>query len=150
MPFKMVYLIVLPCAVLGALSLGVAADALSARLHGARAIAFLTPGLIACVLAAGRMPHACGSAVRLPSRRLAAGVWARDHLTPSCLDYFSRHWLTGYWLHLDVLGNPRLSDRMRSETFEFRDTAGKWVEGRGLPHAIVEDLAALPGKSAAT
>jgi hypothetical protein len=56
----------------------------------------------------------------------------------------TRGWLTGYWLHLDVRGNPRLSDRMRQETFEFRDTVGKWIEGKGLPYAIVEDLAALP------
>jgi hypothetical protein len=33
---------------------------------------------------------------------------------------------------------------MRSETFEFRDIAGKWIEGRGLSHAIVEDVTALP------
>jgi len=33
---------------------------------------------------------------------------------------------------------------MRTETFEFPDTAGKWLEGRGLPYAIVEDLSAIP------
>ena len=65
-------------------------------------------------------------------------------MPPGCVDYFSRHWLTGYWLHLDVLGNPRLSDRIRAETFEFPDAVGKWIQGKGLPYAIVEDLAAIP------
>jgi hypothetical protein len=69
---------------------------------------------------------------------------ARDHLRRECVDYFSRHWLTGYWLHLDVLGNPRVSDRMRVETFDFPDVVGKWIEGKGLPYAIVENLAAIP------
>jgi hypothetical protein len=60
------------------------------------------------------------------------------------VDYFSRYWLTGYWLHLDVLGNPRVADRMSHETFELRDAAAKWIEGRGLPFAIVEDLPSIP------
>ena len=33
---------------------------------------------------------------------------------------------------------------MRTESFEFRDSVGKWIQGRGLPYAIVEDLAAVP------
>jgi hypothetical protein len=43
-----------------------------------------------------------------------------------------------------VLGNPRLSDRMRAESFEFHDSVSKWIQGRGLPYAIVEDFAAVP------
>ena len=65
-------------------------------------------------------------------------------MPPACVDYFSSYWLTGYWLHLDVLGNPRLSGRMRQETFDFPDVAAKWIEGRGLPYAIVEDMQAIP------
>jgi hypothetical protein len=33
---------------------------------------------------------------------------------------------------------------MRTETFEFTDTVGKWIEGRGLPYAFVEDVDAVP------
>ena len=73
-----------------------------------------------------------------------AGLWVRANVDPRCVDYFTRHWLTGYWLHLAVLGNPRDSDRMRAETFEFRDAVGRWIQGRGLPHAIVEDPSAIP------
>jgi hypothetical protein len=43
-----------------------------------------------------------------------------------------------------MLGNPRLSDRIREESFEFRDSVGQWIQGRGLPYAIVEDFAAVP------
>jgi hypothetical protein len=51
-------------------------------------------------------------------------LWAREHLPVGCIDYFSRRWLTSYWLHLDLLGNPKHSVRMLNETFEFRDTGG--------------------------
>src|SRR4029453_4675447 len=101
------------------------------------------PLLLAALLAAGRFPaKRQAGPITLPS--LAAGLWARDHLPSECVDYFSRHWLTGYWLHLDVLGNPRVSDRMRVETFDFPDVVGKWIQGKGLPYAIVENLAAVP------
>jgi hypothetical protein len=33
---------------------------------------------------------------------------------------------------------------MRAETFDFPDVVGKWIMGKGLPYAIVEDLAAVP------
>jgi hypothetical protein len=143
MPLKMVYLAVLPCAVLGALALAVASATISSRVPRAHRVAALVPLVLAVLLARGRFPlKRQHGPISEPS--LAAGTWARGAIPPGCVDYFSRHWLTGYWLHLDVLGNPRLSDRMRAETFEMNDTVGKWIEGRGLPYAIVEDLAAVP------
>jgi len=143
MPLKMVYLAVLPCAVLGALALAAASATVASRVPRASRAAALLPFVLAVLLARGRFPvKRQHGAISEPS--LAAGTWARGAIPPGCVDYFSRHWLTGYWLHLDVLGNPRLSDRMRAETFELNDTVGKWIEGRGLPYAIVEDLAAVP------
>jgi hypothetical protein len=146
MPLKMVYLAVLPCAVLGALALAAASATVSSyvpRVPRASRAAAMLPLVLAVLLARGRFPvKRQHGPITGPS--LAAGTWARGAIPPGCVDYFSRHWLTGYWLHLDVLGNPRLSDRMRAETFELNDTVGKWIEGRGLPYAIVEDLAAVP------
>jgi len=143
MPFKMVYLAVLPCAVLAALALARASDALTSRVPAIRVAGAAIPLLLAALLAAGRFPAKRHQGpMTLPS--LAAGEWARDHLRRECVDYVSRHWLTGYWLHLDVLGNPRVSDRMRAETFDFPDVVGKWIEGKGLPYAIVENLDAIP------
>lgn len=156
MSFKMMYLAILPAAVLGAVALARAADFVAARLPAVRirsiaaggVVAALLPVVVAATLVRGRVP------VRPVRGSLSAsardvGVWARGHAPAACIDYFSRYWLTGYWLHLDVLGNPRESDRMRQETFDFPDVAAKWIEGRGLPYAIVEDLAAIPHEARA-
>ena len=143
MPLKMVYLAVLPSAVLGALALASAIAAVSFRWPRVRRAMALVPLAVAVLLARGRIPVTRQHGpISEPS--LAAGLWARGAVPPGCVDYFSRHWLTGYWLHLDVLGNPRLSDRMRAETFDFPDVVGKWIAGKGLPYAIVEDYAAVP------
>jgi hypothetical protein len=143
LPFKMMYLGVFPAGVLGGVVLLVVAEYLSVRVPRVRAAAVLLPLVVAVVLVSGRVPLVRQkSPMTMAAYR--AGIWARDHASPDCVDYFSAHWLTGYWLHLDVLGNPRESDRMRVETFEFRDTAGKWLEGRGLQYGIVEDLDAIP------
>jgi hypothetical protein len=143
MPFKMVYLAVLPCAALGTIALARATDVVTSRLPAVRVAGAVIPLLLAAVLAAGRFPvKPQPSPIARPS--LQAGLWARANLPPECVDYFSRHWLTGYWLHLDVLGNRRVSDRMRGETFDMPDVVGKWIQGKGLPYAIVENLEAVP------
>jgi hypothetical protein len=143
MAFKMMYLAVLPAAVLGALALARVSAALSGRFPRMRALAVGLPLIAVVLLLRGRVPtHRLHGSLSIPARDV--GLWARDHAQPACIDYFSRYWLTGYWLHLDVLGNPRLSDRMRGETFDFPDVAAKWIEGRGLPYAIVEDMTDIP------
>ena len=143
LPLKMVYLAVLPGAVLGALALAAASATIASRLPVLRRVVPLVPLIAALLLVRGRIPlQRQHGPLSEPS--LAAGLWARGAVPPACVDYFARHWLTGYWLHLDVLGNPRLSDRMRAETFDFPDVVGKWIQGKGLPYAIVEDLAAVP------
>jgi hypothetical protein len=143
LPFKMMYLVVFPGAILGALTLIWMAEAVASRVPRMRLVATVVPAVVAIVLAAGRLPRAPQrSPINEPS--YAVGVWARAHVPPACVDYFSTHWLTGYWLHLDVFGNPRDSDRMRAESFEFRDSVGKWLQGRGLPYAFVENLSDIP------
>jgi hypothetical protein len=143
MPFKMVYLAVFPAAVLGALALMWVAAWLTSRRAAVASAAPFAPLVVGVLLLVGRVPVTRQAGPIVPAARDAA-VWVRARTAPACVDYFTTHWLTGYWLHLDVLGNPRVSDRMRAETFEFRDTIGKWIEGRGLPYGIVEDLSALP------
>jgi hypothetical protein len=144
MAFKMMYLVVPPAAVLGAIALARLADWIGRRVPRVGVLAACIPLVVAALLARGRVParRAHGS-LSLSARDVA--LWAAQHRAPAgCIDYFSKYWLTGYWLHLDVLGNPRLSDRMRAETFDFPDVAAKWIEGRGLPYAIVEDMGAIP------
>jgi hypothetical protein len=143
LPFKMMYLAVLPAAVLGGVALTFLSEYLSLRVPGVRAALVAFPLVVAVLMAWGRVPVVRQKSP-LTVSAYRAGVWARDHAGAECVDYFTSHWLTGYWLHLDVLGNPRDSDRMRVETFEFRDSVGKWLEGRGLRYGIVEDLDAIP------
>jgi len=139
----MIYLAILPAAILGAAMLARAAEAAGRRLPATRTIAIAAPVIIAALLAKGRVPLT-RPASPIAMSAYEAGLWARDNTPPACVDYFSRHWLTGYWLHLDVLGNPRVSDRMRVETFDFPAVVGKWIEGKGLPYAIVENLETVP------
>ncbi len=143
LPYKMVYLLMPPCAVLAALPLAQVSAFAARRWRAIAPMAMCVPLAAAAYLMRGRLPWK-----PLPSPITAstyeAGLWTREHLPPACVDYFSRHWLTGYWLHVDVLGNPRVSARTRGESFEFRDAVAKWIEHRGLPYAIVEDLTAVP------
>jgi hypothetical protein len=143
MPFKMMYLLVPAAAILGSVALSRVSWLMVVRVPRFRWAAAAAPVVLVALLLPGRVPtNRQRSAIS--EEALAAGEWARAHVPTACVDYFSRYWLTGYWLHLDVLGNPRLSDRMRAESFELRDSAGKWVEGRGLPYAFVEDVDAVP------
>ena len=143
MAFKMAFLAVPPLAVLGCAGLGFVAEWIAVRVPYVGGAARAAALIGVCLMLGGRLPmkRQHGS---ITEPALQAGEWARGHLPTACIDYFSSYWLTGYWLHLDVLGNPRLSDRMRAESFEFRDAAGKWIEGRGLPYAFVEDFDAIP------
>lgn len=143
LPYKMMYLLVLPGAVLAAYALAQLAGLLSNRRRILGVVSAIVPVGVAVPLMWGRIPH---ERVQSPitESSYAAGLWAREHVPAACIDYFSRHWLTGYWLHFDVLGNPRVSPRLRTETFEFRDTVAKWIEGHGQPYAIVDDLSSIP------
>lgn len=143
MTFKMMYLAVPPAAVLGAFALARLAAIVAARLPQLRILLVCLPVVVAALLVRGRIPvHRAHGWISLPARD--AGLWARHNLPPACVDYFTRYWLTAYWLHVDVLGNPRVSTRMSRETFEFSDAVAKWIEGRGLPYAVVEDLPSTP------
>lgn len=143
LPYKMMYLFLLPCAVVAAVPLTCIAVEMACGHWALRTVSAIVPLALAVPLMWGRVPHH-----RQPSpmteSSYAAGLWARNHLPAGCIDYFTRRSLTGYWLHLDLLGNPRVSPRMDEETFDFRETVGRWIEGRGLPYAIVEDLSSIP------
>ena len=74
-----------------------------------------------------------------------AGQWARAHVPPACVDYLVADGDTAYWLHLAVLGNPRMSARTADvDTFDPKKAIVRWIVPRGLPFAIAEDLSALP------
>jgi hypothetical protein len=126
---KMMYLAVYPLAIV------------AARLVPKRAWswALVAAGLVALVV---YRPHAT-RIIRESTND--AGVWARDHVPPACVDYLVADGNTGVWLHLAVLRNARDSERMRDpDTFESRKTLERWIYPSGLPYAIAEDFDGLP------
>jgi hypothetical protein len=73
-----------------------------------------------------------------------AGAWARQNVQPECVEYLVGDEETAYWLHLAVLGNPRMSSRTGDNaTFEPQQALLRWLSPGGLPYAIA-DLAAVP------
>ena len=76
----------------------------------------------------------------------AAGIWARAHLAPACVEYLVADGDTAYWLHLAVMGEPRASGRTADLDHYGRNAAvGRWVDGTSLPYAVA-DLALLPAE----
>jgi hypothetical protein len=76
---------------------------------------------------------------------LEAGIWAREHAPPACVDYLVANGYTAYWLHLAVLRNPRPTVRMEDpDTFEPQKALIRWIYPSGLPYAITDDFDALP------
>jgi hypothetical protein len=73
-----------------------------------------------------------------------AGQWARENVPAGCVEYLVDDAATAYWLHLAVLGNPRISARsVDSRTFEPGLAIARWLTPGGLPYAVA-DLPALP------
>jgi hypothetical protein len=73
-----------------------------------------------------------------------AGDWARGHVPPQCVEYLVPDDETAYWLHLAVLGNPRISARTGdNSTYELPASLVRWLTPGGLPYAIV-DLPNVP------
>jgi len=77
-----------------------------------------------------------------------AGQWAKANLSNTdCVDYIADHWVTAYWLHIAVLGNPRLSPHTDAIVADWNYTqswATRWRDADGLPFAIVADLTTVP------
>lgn len=164
MALKMFYLLLWPMSALATLSLAAgwhAAEraltlaltrtpALGGRLvsPGARRAAAWTVTLIVAVLVfrplarAPRLLHPRPPAVSAPL--YDAGRWARTHLPAGCVEYLVGDDESAYWLHLAVLGNPRMSARTGdNDTYELNPALLRWLTPNGLPYAIV-DLTVMP------
>jgi hypothetical protein len=136
MALKMMYLAVYPLAVC-------ASVALAALSRERASIAWLLASILAVVI--GR------DVIRTPRERpvvsmplYRAGGWARAHLPPACVEYLVGNADTAYWLHLAVLGNPRMSARTADlDTFDERLALLRWIGPGDLPYAIA-DLTVVP------
>lgn len=153
MALKMGYLILWPMAACSVLAVGEGwawlarfAPTLATGTRGrvvASVLMLVTLALVARPLAARpTLLHPLPPAVSLPVYE--AGRWARAHVPPGCVEYLVGDDETAYWLHLAVLGNPRMSDRTGdNSTYEPVDAVVRWLTPNGLPYAIAE-LPALP------
>jgi hypothetical protein len=154
MALKMVYLAVYPLAVAASLTLAAAWQAVvrvsevttgGALLRGcarerlAWALVMLLGIAVARPLVAAPLPKPV-----ISEPLYLAGQWALAHVQSTCVEYLVPDDDTAYWLHLAVLGNPRMSARTADDdTFVWRAAIVRWIMPRGLPFAIA-DLPALP------
>jgi hypothetical protein len=153
MALKTVYLAIYPLAVLGAVAIGAAWRLTLPRLRDsmfvAHAVARTTTWavIIIALLVLHRPLFAVTRSTPMVSDDLyVAGHWARAHIEAACIDYLVAHADTAYWLHLAVLGNPRMSPRTADPaTFEPARNMARWIEPAGLPYAIA-DLNILPNE----
>jgi hypothetical protein len=144
MALKMFYLLVYPQAALAAAALAAAAVWLSRRIMTESAAPILAWTIAAALTLASTL-HAARVIARplstpAVSEPLAqASDWARQHVQPGCVEYLVADTNTAYWLHLDMLGNRRMSARTGDPTtFELRDALVRWLTPGGLPYAIAE------------
>jgi hypothetical protein len=157
MALKMFYLLLWPMAACGVMAIGEAWHAATtltgfapdtgASRHREVAAAWLLAAVLLIVVArplakSPRLLHPLPPATSMPL--YDAGRWARAHLSPGCVEYLVGDDETAYWLHLAVLGNPRMSGRTGdNSTYEPKDAVVRWLTANGLPYAIA-DLPALP------
>jgi hypothetical protein len=77
-----------------------------------------------------------------------AGRWAKVNLPSDCVDYVSDHWVSAYWLHVAVLGNPRLSphtEQIAADWNYAQTSRERWEQATALPYAIITDWLHAPG-----
>ena len=150
MALKMFYLLLWPMAACATMAIGEGWTLAGSTLAGARRSAVAVTALLVVVLAVVSGPlvrkpsllHPLPPAVSLPLYE--AGMWARVNVPPECLEYLVGDDETAYWLHLAVLGNPRMSARTGdNSTYEPKDAVLRWLTPNGLPYGIA-DLVAIP------
>ncbi|MFN8474213.1 MAG: hypothetical protein U0822_18615 [Anaerolineae bacterium] len=108
-------------------------------------ISFLLSLLVLGLIVPRGIPARDGSVVE--EHLYAAGLWAKANLPNGCVDYLVNSQLASYWLHVQVLGNPRGSPRTEAIVAAFgqeRQADERWQSPPGLPYAIVEDINQVP------
>jgi hypothetical protein len=154
MALKMFYLLIYPLAVLGALAIATVFHRGPDHLRhgfggreGPRYVHQVGAWALLVVMAVAYWKPL--TTVKAPTPAVSedlylAGRWARAHVEAACVDYLVPSVDTAYWLHLAVLGNPRLSARTADPaTYDPDINVARWIEPGGLPYAIAY-LPALP------
>jgi len=150
----MMYLAIFPLAVCAALAGAYVAHGFRLRMTRrrtavasaeavSRAMAWVLVAIVTVVVVRG-LAAAPRDAPVVSEPLYEAGVWARTHVPPACVEYLVADPDTAYWLHLAVLGNPRVTARtVAVEAYDLRSAVVRWIEPGGLPYAIA-DLSAIP------
>jgi hypothetical protein len=151
MAMKTLYLLVYPMSVLAAVAIAWLWSTLVSSLAVDGLVT--TASLVTLIVATGwlvvrpLLPFPKALRRRPPAATASlyeAGMWARRELPPACFEYLVGNDNTGYWLHLAVLGNRRISPRSANpDSFEPQLALTRWLTPGGLPYAIA-DLPSLP------
>jgi hypothetical protein len=146
---KMFYLLLYPMAVAACLGIAQVWKMLAFSLRPRRAAAIALVMVLAVVSAIAwplrRAPRSVTTlkhpSISAPLER--AGLWARDHVPPDCIEYLVDFDETAYWLHLAVLGNPRVTPRsLDPDTYKPDFAMARWLTPGGLTYGIA-DLSTL-------
>jgi len=148
MALKMTYLAIYPGVAFAIVLVATAWDSIAARVTSARsavtlAIAWLA--VIALALAVKRdLPSRAHLKPIVSQDLFSVAQWARQHVPIGCVDYLVGNNYTAYWLHLDGLGNPRISRRTGDDdTFDPQASMARWLV-RGSPRYAIADMTKLP------
>jgi hypothetical protein len=152
MAIKMTYLAIYPAIALAVLAIGTLlnAAAIASQMSGTSRL----PHVLAWAVVLGlgvvvlRDRATSPKPLRIVSEDLEqAGRWARDHVPPGCVDYLVANDNTAYWLHLAVLGNPRISERTADDdTFFTQPSMARWLAPNRQPTYAIADLSILPAE----
>jgi hypothetical protein len=151
MAIKMTYLAIYPAIAFAMVFVDAAWNTVSSHVHALsahrRRLALAWLAVLALALAARRDIPARSKVHPVVSNDLfAAGVWARTHVPVGCVDYLVGNEYTAYWLHLAVLGNPRISSRTGDDnTFLTQPSMARWLVP-GAPRYAIANLAILPAE----
>jgi hypothetical protein len=143
--YKTVHLLIYPLVLCGAIALDAGWESVIGRLRGRwlRPAAWAPPIAIVILLLETDLPRRpLRSPITEPVHQ--AGLWAKAHLPSPCVDYMVQHWLTAYWLDVDILGNPREAARM--SRVGYPEAVGRWILPGGPPFAIAERVDDLPSE----
>jgi hypothetical protein len=153
MALKMFYLLIYPQAMFAAIALATAWRLATARAFEhveasrRRSLASQAIWVVAGVLAFVTLRPVVRATWPAPITTeplLRAGRWARANLPADCVEYLVPDSAASYWVHLSLLGNPRMSPRTADDrTFQLREALTRWIQPGGLSYAIA-DLDAIP------
>jgi hypothetical protein len=143
--YKSVQIIVYPLALLAAL--GVAQLANLGRQPDTQwraAQLVLCVAVAAALLAVRLEPRASPIQVITPDE-VAVGDWAKAHIDVTQVGYRTAHAITGYWLHIGILGNrrdtPNATTLLTLPVLSFDE----WLNGGTRPsYLIVDDASTVP------